>query len=85
MGPRDVQWRFGTWGDINLTLRLKKEGDTYTAWYKAAEDTDWMDIGEGELELTPPLWIGIYAGVAAGRGSLEVEYEYFQVNTGDTP
>lgn len=33
----------------------------------------------------PPLWIGIYAGVAAGRGSLEVEYEYFQVNTGDTP
>ena len=77
MGPPDIQWRFGDWGDIEMALRLKKDGDTYTAWYKAADDEDWMDIGEGDFQLTPPLWLGIYAGVAAGTGSLEVEYEYF--------
>lgn len=78
MGPPDVQWRFGDWGEIDLSFRLKKEGDTYTVWYKAAGDTDWMDIGTADFQLTPPLWLGIYAGVATGAGDLEVEYEYFR-------
>ena len=85
MGPPDIQWRFGDWGDIEMALRLKKDGDTYTAWYKAADDKDWMDIGEGDFQLTPPLWLGIYAGVAAGTGSLEVEYEYFGDNLNPYP
>ena len=80
MGRPDVQWRFGDWGDIEMSMRLKKEGDTYTAWYKAEGDNDWMDIGEGTFALTPPLWVGVYAGVAAGDGKLEVEYEYFKDN-----
>jgi len=78
MGPPDVQWRFGDWGDVELSFRLKKEGNTYTAWYKAEGDEDWMDIGEGTFDLTPPLQLGIYAGVAAGSGSLKVEYAYFE-------
>ena len=77
MGPPDVQWRFGDHGDIEMSLRLKKEGDTYTAWYKAEGDEDWMDIGQGNFVLNPPLQLGIYAGVADPAGSLEVEYEYF--------
>ena len=80
MGLPDVQWRFGEWGDIDLSFRLKKDGNTYTAWYKAAEDTNWMDIGTAEFNLTPPLWIGIYAGVAAGSGNLQTEFEYFRDN-----
>ncbi len=80
MGRPDVQWRFGDWGDIELSLRLKKDGNTYTAWYKAEGDEDWMDIGEGTFALTPPLWLGIYAGVASGTGNLEVGYEYFRDN-----
>ena len=85
MGPPDIQWRFGDWGDIQMSLRLKKEGDTYTAWYKAEEDKDWMDIGQGDFKLTPPLWLGIYAGVAANAGKLEVEYEYFRDNLNPFP
>ena len=80
MGPLDIQWRFGDYGDIDLSLRLKKEGDTYTAWYKAAEDTEWMDIGTARFKLTPPLKIGIYAGVAAGAGTLQTEFNYFRDN-----
>ncbi len=80
MGPQDIQWRFGDWGDIEMSMRLKKEGDTYTAWYKAEGDEDWMDIGQGTFALTPPLQLGVYAGVAAADGNLEVEYEYFTDN-----
>lgn len=80
MGPPDIQWRFGDWGDIEMSMRLKKEGDTYTAWYKAEGDEDWMDIGQGNFVLNPPLWLGVYAGVADPAGSLEVEYEYFTDN-----
>lgn len=80
MGPLDAKWRFGDWGEIDLSFRLKKEGDTYTAWYKAAGDTDWMDIGTADFQLTPPLYLGIYAGVAAGGGNLQTEFEYFRDN-----
>ena len=80
MGPPDIPWRFGKWGDIELSLRLKKEGNTYTGWYKAAEDTEWMDIGTAQFNLTPPYWIGIYAGVAAGSGTLQTEFDYFRDN-----
>ncbi len=84
--PDDIQWRFGDWGDIEMSLRLKKEGDTYTAWYKAMDDEDWVDIGQDNFALTPPLWLGIYAGVANDQGgTLEVEYEYFQDNMNEFP
>ena len=86
MGPDDIQWRFGDWGDIQMSLRLKKEGDTYTAWYKAEDDKDWVDIGQGAFALTPPLQLGIYAGVANDQGgTLEVEYEYFRDNMNAFP
>ncbi len=85
MGPLDIQWRFGDWGDIEMSMRLKKDGDTYTAWYKAEGDDDWMDIGEGTFALTPPLWLGVYAGVADPAGNLEVEYEYFTDNMNPFP
>ena len=84
LGPPDVQWRFGDWGDIQLSFRLKKEGNTYTAWYKAEGDEDWLDIGQGTFNLTPPLQLGIYSGVAAGSGKLEVEYEYFEDHVNPT-
>ena len=84
LGPQDVQWRFGDWGDIELSLRLKKDGDTYTAWYKAEGDEDWMNIGEGTFALTPPLWLGVYSGVADPTGSLEVGYQYFEDHVNPT-
>ena len=87
MGPPDVLWKdeFGDFGDALLALRLKKEGDTYTAWYKTEGDKDWVDIGQGNFTLNPPLQLGIYAGVAAGAGKLEVEYEYFNDNMNPFP
>ena len=74
----DIAWR-PEFGETELFLRLKKEGNQYSAWYKTEADADWLVIHENaNFDLTPPLWLGIYSGVAAGSGKLEVEYEYFE-------
>ena len=69
-----------------MFLRLKKNGDQYSAWYKTEADGDWLVIHENaNFALTPPLWLGIYAGVADPTGNLEVEYEYFRDNMNPFP
>ena len=78
----DPAWRpeFGT---TELFLRLRKHGDTYTGWYKTREADPWIEIGVANFPLTPPLQLGIYAGVAAPTGTLTVDYNYFR-STVDT-
>ena len=75
----DPSWR-PVYGETELFFRLRKEMNTYSAWYKTEEDVDWIEVGVRDFTLTPPLWLGIYAGIAAGSGNLEVEYEYFKDN-----
>ena len=73
-----------TFGNTELFFRLRKQGDTYTGWYKTHEADPWIEIGVTNFPLTPPLQLGVYAGVAAGTGTLTVDYEYFRstVDTG---
>ncbi|RKU09794.1 hypothetical protein C6503_20655 [Candidatus Poribacteria bacterium] len=73
-----------TFGNTVLFLRLRKHGDTYTGWYKTREADRWIEIGVTNFPLTPPLQLGVYAGVAAGAGALTVDYAYFRstVDTG---
>ncbi|MCE2399683.1 hypothetical protein J4G08_02220 [Candidatus Poribacteria bacterium] len=81
----DIGWK-PEFGDTELFLRLKKNGDQYSAWYKTEADGDWLVIHENaNFALTPPLWLGIYAGVADPTGNLEVEYEYFRDNMNPFP
>ena len=79
----DPAWR-PEFGATELFLRLRKHGDTYTGWYKTREADPWIEIGVANFPLTPPLQLGIYAGVAAGTGTLTVDYDYFRstVDTG---
>ena len=67
-----------TYGNTELFFRLRKQGDTYTGWYKTTEAEPWIEIGTTHFTLTPPLQLGIYAGVAARAGTLTVDYEYFR-------
>ena len=78
----DPAWR-PELGTTELCFRLRKDGNTYTGYYKSREADTWIEIGTANVTLTPPLQLGIYAGVAAGTGTLEVDYEYFRntVNT----
>ena len=79
----DPAWR-PEFGATELFLRLRKHGDTYTGWYKTREADPWIEIGVANFPLTPPLQLGIYAGVAAPTGTLTVDYDYFRstVDTG---
>ena len=79
----DPAWR-PEFGATELFLRLRKQGDTYTGWYKTREADPWIEIGVANFPLTPPLQLGIYAGVAAPTGTLTVDYDYFRstIDTG---
>ena len=70
------------YGETDLFFRLAKDGDTYTSWYKTDAAADWIQVGVTEFELTPPLWVGIYAGNAASllKYRMQVEFEYFRDN-----
>ena len=70
-----------THGNTELFFRLRKQGDTYTGWYKTRAAEPWIEIGVTHFPLTPPLQLGIYAGVAAQTGTLTVDYEYFRSTT----
>ena len=73
-----------TFGNTELFFRLRKQGNTYTGWYKTNEANPWIEIGVTNFALTPPLHVGIYAGVTTGAGTLTVDYDYFRstVDTG---
>ena len=73
-------WQSPVHGELDLHFRLTKDSDTYASWYKTEADTDWVPVGETEFNLTPPLWLGIYAGNAAGSNRMSVEFEYFRDN-----
>ncbi len=79
----DPAWR-PEFGATELFLRLRKQGDTYTGWYKTRDADPWIEIGGANFPLTPPLQLGIYTGVATGTGTLTVDYDYFRstVDTG---
>lgn len=70
-------------GKMELFFRLRKDRKVYTGWYKTRKTDPWIKIGSANVALTPPLYLGIYAGVAANTGTLTVDYEYFRstVNT----
>lgn len=73
-------WQSPVHGELDLFFRLAKDGDTYSSWYKTEADTDWIPVGVTEFKLTPPLWLGVYAGNAAGSKRMQVEFEYFRDN-----
>ena len=79
-GFRGNAWQSPVYGELDLFFRLAKDGDTYTSWYKTEATANWVQVGVTEFELTPPLWVGIYAGNASGSKRMQVEFEYFRDN-----
>ena len=75
----NVGWA-GAGGVADLYMRLTKEEDVYTAYYKEAENADWIQVGPTTFNLTPPLQVSLYAGVDGPAGKMLVQYEYFRDN-----
>ena len=67
-------------GMVGLYLRLAKDGDSYTGYWKLAEGDDWTAVGPTEFALTAPLGLSLYAGVDGAAGEMLAQFEYFRDN-----
>lgn len=65
-------------GEMALYMRLRREKDTFTAWWKRKANDTWIDIGETEQEFDEPLEVGIYVGICDGKGEQIAQFEYFE-------
>jgi hypothetical protein len=68
-------------GRADIAMRLVKQGDQYTGYFKTTRSDDWVQVGPTTMELTCPLEVGIYAGVAASSGNMYVDYGSFRINS----
>jgi len=70
-----------TGGETEVWLKLKRDGEQCTSYYKTSEGEDWIEIGVTSFPFSPPYEVGIYGGVDVGAAELIVEFDYFRDNT----
>jgi len=70
-----------TGGETEVWLKLERDGDKCTAFFKASEEEGWTEIGTTSFPFSAPYEVGIYGGVDVGAGELIVEFDYFRDNT----
>ncbi|HID56488.1 TPA: hypothetical protein EYP37_08150 [Candidatus Poribacteria bacterium] len=68
-------------GKAELFLRLKREGDKVTGYFKEKEGDDWSEIGTTTCFDSTPMEIGLFGGVDRGNGKLLIQFDYFRDNT----
>ena len=70
-------------GNIATTMRLNRDGDTYTAWYKPDARGEWVYVGETRVALRGALEVGLFVGICQHEvpGGLTVTFDHFRVTT----
>ena len=74
-------------GKIPIALRLDRDGDNYTAWYKPDAQGEWVFAGETTVALEGPVEVGIFSGICQDEtegGFLTVTVDYFRATTDAT-
>jgi hypothetical protein len=64
-------------GIRDIFLRMVKEGNDYTGYYKNNSDDDWIEIGATEGFDSLPIYIGLFGGVDQGNGNLLIQCDFF--------
>jgi hypothetical protein len=73
-------------GRVEAYLRMAKDGDNYMGWWKKEEQDDWIEIKpDAPITLTPPIQVGVFAGICTNSGEAIIEYEYFKDNINPFP
>jgi len=68
----------------NLHLRILKNYDQYSAWWKAAAGDEWEQLGEEiTASYSTPFEAGLFAGNASDLGAGSADFEFFDVVTRD--
>lgn len=65
-------------GSEELFLRLVKEGNEFTGYYKSLSDDEWKMIGSIEGFDSLPMQIGFFGSVDSGVGNLLIQFDFFQ-------
>jgi regulation of enolase protein 1 (concanavalin A-like superfamily) len=61
-----------------IELRLKRNGDQYTAWYREVGGT-WQEIGSTEIDFNPTVEVGITQVTQYTTSEISADYDYFKV------
>jgi len=65
-------------GRVEVFLRIAKNGDEYTGYWKMAAADEWIEVTpHANKKLTSPLQIGIFAGNCEAGGTMTAQFEYF--------
>jgi len=65
-------------GKVEVFIRIAKNGDEYTGYWKKTVDDQWIEVTpHANKALTPPLEVGILAGNCEAGGTMTAEFEYF--------
>jgi len=65
-------------GALPMIMRMQRQKDTFTTWFKLKPGDKWNLVGAHKLKLKDPLQVGIYAGNcdAPGQTKLTSYFEY---------
>ena len=86
LGIVDVSDSVRAAGNIATTMRLNRDGDTYTAWYKPDAQGEWVYVAETTVALRGAIEVGIFVGICQDEapGGLTVTFNNFRVTTDPT-
>lgn len=65
-------------GPMDVYMRLKRKGDTFTSWWKAKKDDKWAQIGETPQKFDGSIQVGLYVGICDAAGEQIAQFEYFE-------
>ncbi len=70
-------------GPTRIAMRLERNGDDYTAWFKPDAEGDWVYVGKITIALQGPLQVGLYTGIcqAEAPGHLTTSFDYFRLTS----
>ncbi|HGJ65905.1 TPA: hypothetical protein ENS27_11025 [bacterium] len=66
-------------GRVEVFIRIAKNGNEYTGYWKKNAKDDWIEITpHANKALKAPLEVGIFAGNCEGGGTMTAQFEYFE-------
>ncbi len=70
-------------GPTRISMRMERNGDDYTAWFKPDAEGDWVFVGKTTIALQEPLQVGLYTGICQpeASGHLTTTFDYFQLTS----
>ena len=73
-------------GPTRIAMRLERNGDDYTAWYKPDAEGEWIYVGKTTIALQEPLQVGLFTGICQyeAPGYLTTAFDYFRLTSDAT-